>query len=181
MGCDCILLNVVRSQKENMPILVKNKHTLQINEFKFRCCIGQKGSTKNKKEGDKKTPKGTFEIENLYYRKDRKEKPSTLLRCVEIDKEMGWCDDVRFPKKYNKLFKIKKKIKYEKLKRKDHKYDLIIPIKYNFKKPIIGQGSCIFIHITKDYKPTAGCIALKEKDFLIMIKLIKKNSKIKIY
>ena len=163
-----------------MTIIVKNKHTLQIDEFKFRCCIGKNGSTRRKIEGDKKTPKGTFEIENLYFRKDRKEKPSTLLKCIEIKKYMGWCNDSRFPKKYNKLFKLGEKIKHEKLKRKDYKYDFLIPIKYNFKKPIAGRGSCIFIHLTENYKPTAGCIALKEKDFLIMIKLIKKNSKIKI-
>ena len=78
---------------------------------------------------------------------------------------MGWCNDIRFPKKYNKLFNIEKGIKHEKIKRKDYKYDLFIPIKYNFKKPIIGLGSCIFIHLTKDYKPTAGCIALKKKRF----------------
>ena len=161
-----------------MTILVKNKHTLQIDEFKFRCCIGKKGSTRNKKEGYMKTPKGIFEIEHLYFRKDRIKKPSTSLKCIEIKKEMGWCNDILFPKKYNKLFKIKKKIKHEKLKRNDNKYDLLIPIKHNFTKPIVGLGSCIFIHLTKDYKPTAGCIALKEKDFLIMIKLIKKNSKI---
>ena len=164
-----------------MTILVKNKHTLQIDEFKFKCCIGKNGSTKRKKEGDKKSPKGTFEIENLYFRKDRIEKPFTLLRCIPIKKSMGWCNDIRFPKKYNKLFKIENKIKHEKLKRKDYKYDLLIPIKYNFQKPIPGLGSCIFIHLTKDYKPTAGCIALKEKDFLIVLKLIKKNSKIKIF
>ena len=164
-----------------MTIFVKNKHTLEIDEFKFDCCIGKKGSTGNKKEGDNKTPKGIFEIGNLYYRKDRIEKPSTFLRCIEIKKDMGWCDDIRFPKKYNKFIKIKEKIKYEKLKRKDHKYDLLIPIKYNFEKPIVGLGSCIFIHLTKDYKPTTGCIALKKKDFLIMLKLIRKNSKIKIF
>ena len=164
-----------------MTIFVKNKHTLQIDEFKFRCCIGKRGSIRKKREGDKKTPKGTFEIENLYFRKDRKEKPSTLLKCVEIEKNMGWCDDTRFPKKYNKLFIIEKGIKHERLKRRDYKYDFLIPIKYNFKKPIVNQGSCIFIHLTKDYKPTAGCVALKEKDFLIFIKLIKKNSKIKIF
>ena len=164
-----------------MTIFVKNKHTLIIDKFKFKCCIGEKGSTKNKKEGDKKTPKGTFEIENLYFRKDRKEKPLTLLKCIEIKKNMGWCNDINFPKKYNKLIKIKEKIKNEKLKRKHYKYDLLIPIKYNFKKPIAGLGSCIFIHLTKDFKPTAGCIALKEKDFLIMLKLIKKKTKIKIY
>ena len=164
-----------------MTILIKNKHTLQIDEFIFKCCIGKKGSTINKIEGDKKTPKGTYEVENLYFRKDRIKKPSTSLKCVEIKKDMAWCDDIRFPKKYNKIIKATKKIKHEKLKRKDNKYNLIIPIKYNFKKPVIGKGSCIFIHLTKDYKPTAGCIALKEKDFLIMLKLINKKTKIKIF
>tara|TARA_Y100000591_G_scaffold174757_1_gene150909 strand:- start:503 stop:997 length:495 start_codon:yes stop_codon:yes gene_type:complete len=164
-----------------MTILVKNKHTLHVDEFKFKCCIGKNGSTNNKKEGDKKTPKGTFKIENLYFRKDRLKKPLTLLKCIEIRKDMGWCDDVRFPKKYNKLIKIDKQFKYEKLKRKDYKYDLLIPIKYNFEKPITGLGSCIFIHLTKDYKPTAGCIGLKEIDFLIMLKIIKKSSKIQIF
>ena len=163
-----------------MTILVKNKHTLQINEFKFKCCIGKMGSTKNKKEGDKKTPIGNFKIENLYFRKDRLKKPLTSLKCIEIKKNMGWCDDIRFPKKYNKLIKIEKKIKHEKMLRRDHKYDLLIPIKYNFNKPITGLGSCIFIHLTKDYKPTAGCVALNEKDFLIITKLIKKNTTIKI-
>ena len=164
-----------------MTIFVKNKHTLQIDEFKFKCCIGKKGSTSNKKEGDKKTPKGTFEIENLYFREDRIKKPLTLLKCIKIKKNMGWCDDISFPKKYNKLIKIDKKIRHEKLKRKDNKYDLLIPIKYNFDKPATGKGSCIFIHLTKNYQPTAGCIAFKKKDFLIMLKLIKKNSKIKIF
>ena len=163
-----------------MTIFVKNKHTLQIDEFKFRCCIGKKGLTKNKKEGDKKTPIGLFGIENLYFRKDRKNKPSTLLKCIEIKKNIGWCNDINFPKKYNKLIKTEKKIKHEKLRRKDYKYDFLIPINYNSKKSVIGLGSCIFIHLTRNYQPTAGCIALKEKDFLIMLKLIKKNSKIKI-
>ena len=164
-----------------MTILVKNKHTLQIDEFIFRCCIGKKGSTKNKKEGDRKTPIGTFKIENLYFRKDRLKKPLTSLKCIEIKKNMGWCNDIHFPKKYNKLIKIEKKIRHEKLIRKDHKYDLLIPIKYNFEKTITGLGSCIFIHLTRNFKATAGCVALKKKDFLILLKLIRKNSKIKIF
>ena len=156
-----------------MTIFVKNKHTLLVDDFKFQCCIGKKGFTKYKKEG-------TFGIENVYFRKDRKKKPLTSLDCIEIKANMGWCNDSRFPKIYNKLFKIEKKIRHEKLKRRDYKYDYIIPIKYNFKKPVPNLGSCIFIHLTKNYKPTAGCIALKEKDFLILIRIIKKNTKIKI-
>ena len=163
-----------------MTILVKNKHTLQIDEFKFRCCIGKAGSTKNKKEGDKKTPKGTYEIENLYFRKDKIKNIQTKLKSIVIKKTMGWCNDVRNKKNYNKLINIKKKIRHEKLYRNDNKYDLLIPIKYNFNRRVIGLGSCIFIHLTNNYKPTAGCIALSKKDFLIMLKLINKKTKIKI-
>ena len=93
---------------------------------------------------------------------------------------MGWCDDPFNLKYYNKLIKLDKKIKCEKLYRKDHNYDLLIPIKYNFLKPVKFKGSCIFIHLTNNYKPTLGCIAIKKKDFLIMLKLINKKTKIKI-
>ena len=52
--------------------------------------------------------------------------------------------------------------------------------RYNWKSIKLNKGSAIFIHITKDYRPTAGCIGLSEKDFLILIKIIKKNTIIKI-
>jgi L,D-peptidoglycan transpeptidase YkuD (ErfK/YbiS/YcfS/YnhG family) len=164
-----------------MTIYLKNKHTLQIDDFYFKCCVGKSGITLNKKEGDKKTPKGVFKIEYLYFRKDRLKKPKTLLKCIEIKNNMGWCHDINDHKKYNRLIKINNKTTHEKLKRKDNKYDLLIPIKYNFQNPIPGLGSCIFIHLTKNYLPTAGCIALKKKDFLIMLRLIKKETKIKIF
>jgi len=164
-----------------MTIFLKNKHTLQVEDFYFKCCVGKNGISKHKKEGDKRTPKGIFMLDCLYYRKDRLKKPITALKCIEIKENMGWCDDINDPKKYNKLIQINKTKKCEKLKRADYKYDLLIPIKYNFKNPVIGLGSCIFIHLTNNYQPTAGCIALKKKDFLIMLKLIKKNTKIKIY
>ena len=163
-----------------MTIFLKNKHTLKIDDFYFQCSSGKNGISKKKIEGDKKTPIGTFKIEHLYYRKDRIKLPKTNLKCVPIKKKMGWCDDIRVSKKYNKLINVNEIIHHEKLYRKDYKYDLLIPIKYNFKKRISGKGSCIFIHLTKDYKPTAGCIALKKKDFLIMLKLINKNTKINI-
>jgi L,D-peptidoglycan transpeptidase YkuD (ErfK/YbiS/YcfS/YnhG family) len=60
---------------------------------------------------------------------------------------MGWCNDIRFPKKYNKIFKIEKKIKHEKLKRKDYKYDFLIPIKYNFQKTYYWTKVVVFLFI----------------------------------
>ena len=164
-----------------MTIFLKNKHTLQIDDFYLKCSIGKNGISKKKKEGDKKTPLGIFNIQHLYYRKDKLKKPKTSLKCIEINKNMGWCDDVRDKKNYNKLIKIPNKVRFENLLRNDYKYDLLIPIKYNFKKPISGKGSGIFFHLTENYQPTAGCIGLKKKDFIIMLKIINKNTKIKIY
>ncbi len=163
-----------------MTIVLKNKARLIFEEFSFECCIGKEGLVKKKIEGDQKTPIGTFSLGDLYYRKDRHQKPITKLKCIVIKKNMGWCDDIKNKKYYNKLISIKKGIKYEKMYRKDFKYDFVIPINYNTKKPKIGKGSAIFIHLTKTYKPTLGCVALKKKDFLILIKLIKKNTKIKL-
>ena len=163
-----------------MPIFLKNKHTLQIDDFYFKCSIGKNGLSKKKIEGDKKTPKGTFEIEYLYFREDRIELPTTSLKTIKIKPNMGWSDDVNFPSKYNKLIKIKKNIHHERLFRNDYKYDLLIPIKYNFDKSIVGKGSCIFIHLTKNYHSTDGCIAIQKKDFLILLKLINKKTKITI-
>ena len=160
-----------------MIIYLKNKHSLKIGDFLFDCCVGKGGISYKKIEGDKKTPKGLYNIGELYFRKDKIKNFFTKLKCKEIKKNMGWCDDV-LSKKYNKIIKIKKNIKYEKLFRADNKYDLLIPIKYNFNKPKKGLGSCIFIHLTQNYKPTNGCIALKKKDFLIMLKLINKRTKI---
>ena len=162
-----------------MTIIVKNKETLTFDDFTFKCCVGKNGTTNKKIEGDKKTPKGLFSLGNIYYRKDRNLKPITKLKSIPINKKMGWCNDIK-NKKYNKLIKINNNFKYEKMFRKDYKYDYIIPINYNIKNTKIGKGSAIFIHLTKNYKGTAGCIALKKKDLIILIKLINKKTKIKI-
>ena len=48
------------------------------------------------------------------------------------------------------------------------------------KKVEKGKGSAIFIHTTENYKGTLGCIAIQKKDMLILLRLINRNSKIKI-
>ena len=73
-----------------MTITLKNKDTLQVGDFYFRCSIGKNGKTSRKIEGDKKTPRGVFKIQDLYFRKDRLIKPETKLKCVPINKNMGW-------------------------------------------------------------------------------------------
>ena len=161
-----------------MIIHVKNKNTLIIDNFKFQCCVGKNGLTTNKKEGDNSTPKGLFSLQKLYFRKDHIGIPRCKINKKIIKKNMAWCDDPKH-KKYNEEIKTYNKSLKENLHRKDHKYDYIISISHNEKK-IPGKGSAVFIHLTDNYKPTAGCVALKRKDFEILLKLIDKKTKIKI-
>ena len=162
-----------------MQLILKNKDTLLLGEFKFKCSIGKNGTTLNKVEGDKKTPKGVYSLGPLFFRKDKFKNLETKIKKIPIKKNMGWCDDIN-SKNYNQLIKINKKIKHEKLFRKDTSYDLLIPINYNTKKPIKKKGSAIFIHLTSNYKKTLGCIALKKNDLIILLRLINKKTKIKI-
>ena len=161
-----------------MIIHVPNKNTLIIDDFKLSCCIGKNGLNSNKKEGDYSTPIGLFNLRKLYFRKDRVNIPKCKIDKKVIKKNMAWCDDPNH-KRYNDEIKILNKNLKENLYRKDHKYDYLISISYNEKK-IPGKGSAVFIHLTDNYKPTAGCVALKKKDFEILLKLIDKKTKIKI-
>jgi L,D-peptidoglycan transpeptidase YkuD (ErfK/YbiS/YcfS/YnhG family) len=161
-----------------MIIHVKNKNTLIIDDFKFKCCIGKNGLNSNKKEGDYSTPKGLFDIKKLYFRKDRVGTPKCKIIKKIIKKNMAWCDDPKH-KKYNEEIQLYTNNNKESLYRADNIYNYIISISHNHKK-IPHKGSAIFIHLTDNYKPTAGCVALKKKDFEILLKLIDKKSKIKI-
>ena len=91
---------------------------------------------------------------------------------------MYWCDDPR-SKNYNKQINFQDKYSSENLYRKDSKYDYILEINYN-KKNIKNKGSAIFLHLTKNYQKTLGCISVTKKDFLIITKIIEINNKIRI-
>ncbi|MDA9615861.1 L,D-transpeptidase family protein [Candidatus Pelagibacter sp.] len=162
-----------------MIIHVKNKNTLLVDDFKFKCCVGKNGLNSNKKEGDLSTPKGLFSLKKLYFRKDRVGLPKCKIQKKIITKRIAWCDDSSH-KKYNEEIISFNKTHKENFYRKDNIYDYLITISYNYKK-IPYKGSAIFIHLTKNYRPTAGCIALKKKDFEILLKIIDKKTKIKIY
>ena len=161
-----------------MIIHVKNKNPLTIDDFTFKCCVGKNGLNSYKKEGDNSTPKGLFYLKKLYFRRDRVNIPTCKLKKRIIKKDMAWCDNSDH-KKYNEEIKTYKKNLKENLYRTDHKYDYLISISHNEKK-IPQKGSAVFIHLTDNYKTTAGCIALKKKDFEILLRLIDKKTKIKI-
>jgi L,D-peptidoglycan transpeptidase YkuD (ErfK/YbiS/YcfS/YnhG family) len=161
-------------------IIVRNNGYLEYKNFKFRCALGKAGIKTKIKEGDNVTPKGTYKILNVYYRKDRIKKIKSSIKKIKISKKIGWCDDPQ-SKYYNKQIKLPSKLSNEILYRKDNIYDIVCVINYNMRPVLKNKGSAIFLHIAKkNYQRTKGCIALKKNDLIQLLLLIKKNTKIKI-
>ena len=143
---------------------------------------------KKKIEGDKTTPIGKWRLEKIFYRPDKilrpKLKKKNILKINKITKNCGWCDDIR-SNKYNSYIKTNNfqslNLNYEKLWREDEAYDIIILISHNIKPIIKNKGSAIFIHCSfSDKRKTAGCITLKKKDLVFLLKNLQYNTYIKI-
>ncbi len=93
--------------------------------------IGKKGIKSKKREGDLTTPKGTFKIKSIFFRKDRIKRLKSKIKLKQIRKDMGWCDDPK-SKKYNTLIKYPFNYKSEKFYRSDNIYDIILVLNYNW-------------------------------------------------
>ena len=145
-----------------MHIYVSKKYLTYQNN-KVKCAIGKRGIGKKQKEGDQITPRGTFKIKNILYRKDKINYLRSVIKKTQIKKNMGWCDDPK-SKDYNKLIKYPFNYKSEKLYRSKNIYDIILVLDFNMRPIKKNKGSAIFIHISNNkYSPTQGCIAIKKK------------------
>ena len=175
-------------QKKWLIINLNKKYFLKVGNKVFRCQVGLGGFKKTIKkiEGDKTTPIGKWYLKSIYYRSDRilrpKLKKKNILKINRITKHSGWCDDIK-SNYYNKYIKINNSrllnINHESLWRQDNAYDIVIETSYNTKPILKNKGSAIFIHCSfEDFRTTAGCVALKKRDLMFLIKNI--NSKVSI-
>ena len=169
---------------------INKKYFLKVNNKLFECQIGI-GGLKNKQkksEGDKATPIGRSNLVSLYYRSDRILRPrlkkKNALKINKITKYCGWCDDIssNYYNNYVKINKIRSvNFNYENLWRQDKVYDIIITTSHNTKPTIKNRGSAIFIHCSfYDDRNTAGCIALKKKHLVFLLKNLKDKTFIKV-
>ena len=177
-------------QKNWLVININNKYFLRVGSKVFKCQIGE-GGLKNavkKSEGDKTTPIGRWYLSKIYYRPDKilrpKLKKKNVLNINKITKNCGWCDDIR-SNNYNQYVKINyfqsQNFKYEKLWREDDAYDMLIVTSHNVGPTIKNKGSAIFIHCSfTNNRNTAGCIALKNKNLVFLLKNLNYNTYITI-
>lgn len=147
--------------------------------FETEVFLGRNGVTINKKEGDLKTPIGTFNLGIVFGMHDIQKE--LKIPYIQINKDLYWVDDVN-SRYYNQLVDIQKISKdwksAEHLSDYPRQYEYAMEIKTN-PENIPGNGSAIFLHCSVQ-KPTAGCVAIEKEKMLEILKNIKENALISI-
>lgn len=128
----------------------------------FPCILGRQGMTARKREGDWQTPLGDFRLKSVYWRRDRTERPQTLLPVQPIQRCDGWCDEPADPR-YNRPVTLPIRSSAECLWREDGLYDICIVTSQNWHPRKRAGGSAIFLHLTAEKPYTAGCVAMDGK------------------
>jgi L,D-peptidoglycan transpeptidase YkuD (ErfK/YbiS/YcfS/YnhG family) len=155
---------------------------LKIGPHVFNCTLGKSGviAAADKKEGDGKTPLGTFPLRQLLYRADRVPRPETGLRVEILTAETGWCEDPAHPD-YNKKITLPHPAGHDRMMREDNIYDYTVVIGYNDAPVSAGKGSAVFMHLARfEFTPTQGCIGLRPEDMRAVLKLCDSSSQITI-
>ena len=123
--------------------------------------IGKNGLGKTK-EGDGKTPVGTFKFNKAF---GNSENPGTAFEYTRADGNTYWSGDMRKGKHYNELVSLKDmpdlvKENSERIADYPIHYQYCLNISYNA-EGTPGKGSAIFLHVFGDRKPfTGGCVAI---------------------
>lgn len=150
--------------------------------FDAPCALGKHGVTLEgeKREGDGKTPIGTYSFRQIFYRPDKVEEPVTVLPVTPISPELGWCDDPA-DERYNKLVRLPFQASHETLWRDDNLYDLVLVIGHNDDPPVPDLGSAIFVHVAgKGFAFTEGCVALAPLALQKFLRLIRPEDRLQI-
>ena len=166
-------LRLIKNNSKNLTYLLLDKK-------KFNCNVGKNGIGLKTREGDLITPKGIYILKKVFFRSDRIQRPRTCLSLKKIEKFDYWCVDSK-SKNYNMLITKNKKYKSENLYRKDSLYDIVIEISFNSFPRKKNKGSAIFIHCSENVNFTEGCISLKRKDIIELLKKISPSTKLSIF
>lgn len=163
-----------------------SKATLSVHEkqdgkwvqlFETPAYVGKNGIDKTK-EGDKRTPTGTFNLTTPF---GIKADPGAQMPYTKVTKYHYWCgsSDSEY---YNKLVtSTETGRKWTKSDEHliDYKgyYNYALFIDYNAAGEA-GKGSCIFLHCKGSKSYTAGCVAVSEASMKKIVKWAKSGAKI---
>jgi L,D-peptidoglycan transpeptidase YkuD (ErfK/YbiS/YcfS/YnhG family) len=125
-----------------------------------------------KKEGDKKSPAGVFDLPNAFgYAAEPPRQ--TLLPYFPVTNASECVDDSN-SRHYNEILDGSKLtrdwVSSESMLRNDNLYQWGIFVSHNSRPAKPGAGSCIFLHIWEGPKQgTVGCTAMQEKNIRMLL------------
>lgn len=121
-----------------------------------------------KREGDGRTPSGTFALRRAFGYDEDVETRLTYRQVTERD---FWIDDPRSAQYNQWITGETPKVSHEALRRDDDLYRYGVVIEYNTNPVVPGLGSAIFLHVWRGAgQPTAGCVAMAEGDLLRLLR-----------
>ncbi len=126
----------------------KTRGILRAGSATFPVALGRSGILANKFEGDGGTPRGSFRLKRLWWRKDRITRPRTALPVRPIRGEDAWSEDPA-DRRYNRPVIRQAGEPGDRLMREDGLYDLIIEIDHNDRPRVARRGSAVFIHVAR--------------------------------
>ena len=134
--------------------------TLRYGDRAVACAIGRGGAcdATDKREGDGRTPFGSWPIRAVLLRPDRGFAPPARLPWRWLRREDGWSDAPDDPA-YNRPVRHPHRWSAERLWRDDGLYDAILVLGHNDTPPQPGLGSAIFLHL-REGEVTEGCVAI---------------------
>jgi L,D-peptidoglycan transpeptidase YkuD (ErfK/YbiS/YcfS/YnhG family) len=134
--------------------------------FRIACALGPAGIVRIKREGDRGTPAGRFQLLWAYHRPDRWRRHGGGVALTPLRPDQGWCEDPASPR-YNRPVRLPAGDCTDRMWREDRLYDLIFVLDQNFSRRAKGRGSAIFFHVARpDLAPTMGCVAISHADML---------------
>lgn len=135
--------------------------------------IGREGLGKTK-EGDGKTPVGTFGFNAAFGIADD---PGCVIPYTKVDENTYWSGDTRDGMQYNKMVDIKDypdldKDNSEHIMDYTRHYQYCLNISYN-QECKTDAGSAIFLHCLGPNKPyTGGCVAIPENQMKLVMQKV---------
>jgi L,D-peptidoglycan transpeptidase YkuD (ErfK/YbiS/YcfS/YnhG family) len=168
-------LRFANTANTNASVVEPPRGRLFAGTTSFPCALGAASVSRRKREGDLASPAGQFRLLGGYFHPARV-RPAAPWPLRPIGPADGWCDDPRSPT-YNRPVRLPSRYSYEKLWRNDGLYDLVIVLDYNLWPQRKRGGSAIFLHCARpDVSPTAGCIALRQRDLRKLLPRLAKDA-----
>jgi L,D-peptidoglycan transpeptidase YkuD (ErfK/YbiS/YcfS/YnhG family) len=140
--------------------------------------FGWGGISAHKREGDGRTPEGSFAISTTIY--GISPDPGLQMNYVRLSCGDWWDEDPTSPR-YNRFVALRCGSAptfagtSEALWREVPAYDLFADIEYNADPVVDGAGSAIFLHVSTG-QVTNGCVALSENELRRILRALRPDA-----